>query len=40
MQGKITIKEICFAEDDFKRQTAADVAIHFKSFYCKKKVNS
>ena len=36
MQGKIIIEEICFAEDDFQCQTAADLAVHFKSFYCKK----
>ena len=42
LKGRSRSEEICFPEDDFKRQTAtaADAAVHFKSFYCKEKVNS
>ena len=42
LKGRSRSEEICFPEEDFKRQTAteADAEVHFKSFYCKEKVNS
>ena len=42
LKGRSRSEEMWFPEDDFKRQTAtaADAAVHFKSYYCKEKVNS